>query len=171
MSKIQHSVIKVTIYWTLAVLFVGMISGIVADSSASDGEQKLFSHTAVSIAVALVGIILINLAMLLFYRRMDVGTRIFSVGITIAATIILFPLFIGVVDSQYEEDTEYREVGTDKIEIKTEYYNSNDTSEIIRSKRFWKNGKKDSIWTTYDRTGSIIEQLIFKEGQLIKSVK
>jgi len=170
MSK-KYSPIKITIYWIAAVLIVGLISGVIANSNASGGEQKLFTYVAYSIAITLIGVVLINLGTLFFYRGLSIRTRLFSAGFIIVSLIFLYPLFKGVVDSQYDVVEKTRYIGSDKIDIKIEYYMSNDTSKIIRGESFWKNGKKDSTWTIYDRSGNIVEQVKYRDDQLIESIK
>jgi len=159
----KYSPVKITIYWTLAVLVVGLVSGVVANSNASGGEQKLFTYVAYSIAIALIGVVLINSVTLFFYRAQSIRTRLLSVGFIIVSFIFLYPLFKGVVDSQYDVVEKTRYIGSDKIDIKIEYYISNDTSKIIRSESFWKNGKKDSVWTIYSRNGNILKQEKYKD--------
>ena len=167
----KYSPIKITIYWTVAMLIVGLISGVIANSNASGGEQKLFTYVAYSIAIALIGVFLINLGTLFFYPELSIRIRLFSAGFIIVSLIFSYPLFKGVLDSQYDIIEKTRFIGSDKIDIKIEYYMSNNSSKIIRSESFWKNGKKDSAWTIYDRSGNIVEQVIYKDDQLIESIK
>ena len=167
----KYGPIKITIFWIAAVLTVGLISGVIANSNASGGEQKLFTYIAYSIAIALIGVILINISILFFYPAQSIKTRLLSLGFIVVSLIFLYPLFKGVVGSQYDVVEKTRYVGSDKIDIKTEYYISNDKSRNIRSGSFWRNGKKDSVWTIYDRNGNIIKQEKYKDDQLIETIK
>lgn len=167
----KYSPIQITIYWIVVVIVVGLISGIIANSNASGGEQKLFTYIAYSIAIALIGVVLINIGTLFFYVTQSIKTRLLSLGFIVVSLILLFPLFKGVVGSQYNVIEKTRYIGSDKIDIKIEYYTSNDTSRIIRSESFWKNGKKDSVWTTYEKNGNIIKQEKYNNNQLIETIK
>lgn len=163
--------IQVTIYWVIIVVVIGFLSGIIANSNASGGEQKLFTYIAYSIAIALVGVILINLGTLIFYPAQDTKTRLLSLCFIIVSLIFLYPLLKRVVASQYDIVEKTRYNGSDKIDIKIEYYTSADTSRVVRSESFWKNGKKDSVWTIYEKDGSILKKLRYKNDVLVENLK
>lgn len=46
-----------------------------------------------------------------------------------------------------------------KLIIRQEYYPN---TKNLRSKGFFINGKRDSIWKTYDKHGKIIEETVYK---------
>jgi hypothetical protein len=167
----KYSPVQITIYWIVVIIILGLISGVIANSNASGGEQKLFTYVAYSIAIALIGAVLINIGTLFFFTTQSKKNRLFSLGFIVVSLILLLPLFKGVVSSQYNVIEKTRYIGSDKIDIKIEYYSSNDTSRIIRSESFWKNGKKDSVWTTYERNGNIIKQKKYNNNQLIETIK
>lgn len=167
----KYSPIQITVYWVIIVIVIGFISGIIANSNASGGEQKLFTYIAYSIAIALVGVILINLGALFFFTAQNKASRLLSVCFIIVSLIILYPLFKGVVTSQYDIVEKTRYNGSDKIDIKIEYYPSSDTSRVVRSESFWKNGKKDSVWTIYEKDGSIFKKRRYKNDVLVKNLK
>lgn len=168
----KYSPVQITIYWIVVIIVLGLISGIVANSNASGGEQKLFTYVAYSIAIALIGVVLINIGTLFFFTAQSKRNRLFSLGFIVVSLILLLPLFKGVVSrSQYNVIEKTRYIGSDKIDIKIEYYSSNNTSRIIRSESFWKNGKKDSVWTTYGENGNIIKQEKYNNNQLIETIK
>jgi len=167
----KYSPIQITAYWTVAVLAVGVISGLIADSNASGGEQKLFVYVAYSIATVLIGVVVINIKTLFFYQAQSRITRLRSLMYIVLSLILLYPFLKAVVGSQYDVVEKTRYTGSDKIDIKLEYYTNIDTSGIIRSESFWKNGKKDSVWTVYDKNGKIIKQEKYSGDQLVENIK
>ena len=72
--------------------------------------------------------------------------------------------------SHYDVIEKTRYIGSDKIDIKIEYYKNIDTSRVIRSESFWKNGKKDSSWILYDKNGKIVKQEKYSDDQLIETI-
>ncbi len=40
----------------------------------------------------------------------------------------------------------------------------------LRAKQFLKNGKKDSVWTTFGLGGQIIEQNVYRNDTLVKKI-
>lgn len=164
----KYTSAKVTIYWIVCAISIGLISGIIANDNTSGGEQKLFIYIAHSVAITLIGVILINISTLIFLPAQSIKNRLFSVCFIVISLILLYPFLKGVVGTQYDTVEKTRYIGPDEINIKLEYYPSNDTSRIIRSESFWKNGKKDSVWTIYERNGNIIKQKKYKNDQLVE---
>jgi hypothetical protein len=158
----KYTAFEITTYWTIAVIALGLISGVSADNNASGGEQKLFTYVAYSILIALIGGVIVNIGMIFFSPIRGIKPRLFSLSFIVIVLIFLYPFFEGVVGDQYDEITQTRYSGSEKIETKMEYYATPDSPRIIRSMSFWKNGKKDSVWSTYDRSGKIIKQEKYK---------
>lgn len=52
--------------------------------------------------------------------------------------------------------------------MRQEYYPN---TKILRSKGFFINGKRDSIWKAYDKHGKIIEETVYKNGIAVGSRK
>ena len=167
----KYSPTQITIYWTIVVIVIGLISGLIANATASGGEQKLFTYIAFSVAIALIGVVIINASTLVFLPSQGSKNRLFSVCIIVISLVLLYPLFKGVVGSQYDIIEGTRYIGPDEIEIKKEYYPGIDESRIMRSESYWKNGKKDSVWTTYERNGNVIKQKRYQDNQLIETIK
>jgi len=119
----------------------------------------------------LIGVVVINIKTLFFYQAQSRITRLRSLMYIVLSLILLYPFLKAVVGSQYGVVEKTRYTGSEKIDIKLEYYTNSDTSGIIRSESFWKNGKKDSTWTVYDKNGKIIKQEKYSSDQLIETIK
>jgi hypothetical protein len=167
----KYSFIQLTIYWITGVISIGLLSGIIANVNASGGEQKLFTYMAYSIVIALMGVALINISTLIFLPVKGMKSRLLSLSLIGVSLVLIYPFFKGVISSQYDIVEKTRYIGSDEIDIKVEYYPSNNISRAIRSESFWKNGKKDSVWTVYERNGKIIKQKKYKNNQLIETIK
>lgn len=167
--KKKISVLWIIICWFIVSFLLGLIKGSLADNKASGGEQKLFTYVAISIIVGLIGVALISILYLLFGNSRK--NRSICICFLIIALVILMPIIYGTLFNRYDtlEKTRYR--GSNRIDIKVEYYTynaSSDTIRHIRSEKFWNNGMKDSIWTIYERDGRIISQRIYKNDKLIR---
>ena len=166
----KYNAIQITIYWTATMLSIGVIGGMIANHNASGGEQKLFTYVAYSLMIALIGVVLINIGMLFLSKAQSMNTRLFSLSFIVLALFVLYPLIRGVMGDKYDVVEKTRYIGPEKIDIKIEYYSTPDTSRIIRSRSFWKNGKRDSVWIIYDRSGNIVKQQKYKEDILIETI-
>ena len=166
----KFSPILITLFWAIGVLITGLISGIIADSSAPGGEQKLFTYIAYSIIVTLVGVFLINVAALFWYRVMDKRVRIVSLCLIIISLIFLYPIVKGFFLSRYDTLTQTVYAGNDEIYIQKECYPTKDTTRLIRSESFWKNGKKDSVWAIYEKDGSVIKQVRYHNDAIVETI-
>lgn len=163
--------ILITLCWAISVPIIGLISGIIADNNASAGEQKLFTYIAYSIIISLLGVFVINVVTLFWYQATDKSIRIVNLCLIIGSITFLYPIFNGLFLSQYETSTKTEYIGNDKIDIQKEYYPSKDTTTHIRSESFWKNGKKDSIWTIYGKDGSVIKKVRYNDGVVVETIK
>jgi hypothetical protein len=165
--KIQP--ILFSLYWFLGAIASSIVFGLIADSGASGGEQKLFTYVAYSIAFGLLGIGVINVAFLVLNKSKDFRKKWISICLAAFSVVCLYPLSKGIIFSSYDEaeDTLYQ--GADRIDIKFEYYPSIDTVRLLRSQSIWRNGMRDSIWITYARDGAILKKQHFKNGKLIRT--
>ena len=167
----KYSFIIITIYWVVIVVVIGIIGGILASRNASGGEQKLFVYFSYSLIIALIGAILINLFALFYYSKKERVSRLISVCFIIGSLLFLYPFLKGEKNSQFDVIEKTRFKDSDKIDIKIEFYPSSDSSRIVRSESYWKNGKKDSIWTVYDRDGSILRKRRYNNNELVEDIK
>jgi len=118
----------------------------------------------------LIGIVVINTGTLFFYPAQSRIIRLYSLMYIVLSLILLYPFFKVMTGSHYDVIEKTRYIGSDKIDIKIEYYKNIDTSRVIRSESFWKNGKKDSSWILYDKNGKIVKQEKYSDDQLIETI-
>lgn len=173
MLRIKKSAAWITIYWFIISLSFGIILGLIAESNASGGEQKLFTYIADSLLIGFIGMALINTYSLLFGNNLN-KDRGSSIALLVIALIILIPIIFGTFFNKYiiEEQTRYN--GSNEIDIKKEYYPQNkinDTVRHIRSEKFWENGKRDSTWSVYAKDGSLMSRRKYSNGKLIETTK
>ena len=50
-----------------------------------------------------------------------------------------------------------------------EYYSFDPVT--IRSESYWRNGKKDGIWTVYEKDGNVLQQVYYKKDSIIEIIK
>ncbi|RXK80485.1 toxin-antitoxin system YwqK family antitoxin [Filimonas effusa] len=162
----KYNPVTYSFRWFIGMLAIGLFGGLIANIDSSAGEQKLFTYFAYSIVAALVGVALINVGAIIYLQRKGVKSSLASWGILIASLFLLFPLFTGMLFHRgYDEVVENMIEGGDTLRIRLEYYSRSDTALLLRSRSFWKNGKKDSIWITYEKDGSILKRQHFKNGE------
>jgi len=166
------SIIWITICWFIAAFLLGVILGLIAENNASSGEQKLFTYIGISIITGSVGVVLINILFLLLGNNRN--ERRVSIFFLVIALIILMSIMLGTIFDKYDIVEQTRYSGSNEIDIKKEYYVQNESKDNIRhirSEKFWKNGKKDSLWTVYAKDGIIISQRKYNNGELVKTIQ
>jgi hypothetical protein len=152
-----------TIMW-IAFCFIGIP---ILTINSSGGEQKPLIYLSESIYVVLYGYLFISIFTSICFFSW------FKKYWYVNALVFLVTSFILFSEHLFKE--EYREsyykkkyVGNDEIEVSIEKYTADDR---VRSERFWRNNKRDSIWTIYDKKGIIIEQKLFRNDSLIRVIK
>jgi hypothetical protein len=133
----------------------------------SGGEQKPLIYFANSIYILLYGFASISILTSFLFLKW------FKKYWYLNLLVFLITGFILVSEQLFRD--EYKEsiykkeyINNDEIIISIEKYTSN---HKIRSERYWRNNKKDSIWTVYDKKGSIIEQKLYHNDSLLKVMK
>lgn len=167
MNKVNPLILS--FYWCAIVLTIGALVGIISNQNASGGEQMLLTSLSYSIIISLIGVLFINIMSIFFYRNTFRSTIIYSKILAIITLIILIVLFNAFFGEHFNFSETVIIQGSDRILIKTEYYDEIDEKARVRSLSYWKNGRKDSIWTTYAKDGSIISIVVYKNGS--ESVK
>jgi antitoxin component YwqK of YwqJK toxin-antitoxin module len=71
------------------------------------------------------------------------------------------------IQYSFKEKTE--SVNNNEIRTVREYYSL--TPEKIRSESYWKDGRKDSIWTVYAEDGIIIGQKKYRDGAVLETIR
>ena len=94
-----------------------------------------------------------------FLKNWYINTFIFFIAGCFAATRLSEPEIVTSYHSHHK-------IKNDEIETMEERYNHSDQ---ISSKKYWKNGKKDSVWVFYDKNGDITLKQIYRNDTLITS--
>ncbi len=155
-QKIRNNPGKLFGVWLLTMLVLTSIFAILSEIGASGGEQRFFSTLSFMLLLTVVGIAVIAVLIPFIYKQWFKSN---IQALILLIVIIVIPA-LGFVWMRYFEDPysyieSTRYVGGDIIEIKKEFY---DDANQLRSVSYIINGRKDSIWTTYDRQGKVIEQ-------------
>ena len=158
--------LKILLGWTVLILILTPILMYISSLSSSGGELKPVSTLFSMLYITLFGATLICLLTPFFFKNWLTGNKWFIV------LTILFLMSSSILFWQsnfatpYSFEEKYHEINGDKWEIRTEYYDYK--NNVVRSKSFWKNGKKDSIWKVYAKDGSLLTEHFFKKDSLVK---
>ena len=132
---------------------------------ATGGEQKPITTFATMATLLVLGSAIISILIPFFFWKWFKKNWWFSVFIVL--TIVPASAFIW--ENLFENPYGFVETNDDNngvsLSTKTEYYNME--KEQIRSVSFWKNNKKDSIWTIYTKDGKILEQTIYRDDTIL----
>lgn len=117
------------------------------------------------ISVTLIGVALISLATPFVFKTWIKMNKWFFALIAlllIPTTIVVWEYFFETPYSYIEENTE---INGNQIVIKTEYYHNE--NKLVRSHSYWKNDKRDSLWTVLSQDGKIISEKLYRNDSLI----
>lgn len=139
---------------------------IVSEMGTSSGEQKAFTTLATMIIVTIISAAVISILILFLYREWFKKNLIVAIILILVTAIpsISF-LWLRYFQNPYSFIEMTRQINGNTIEIKEEYYDLEEKQ--LRSVSFYKNRLKDSVWTTYDKGGKIIEQKTYKGNKLV----
>jgi hypothetical protein len=124
----------------------------------------------VIIIIAIIGATIISFATPFYNKSWFQSNKWFGLVIgfwilvIIRLAIFLWPIFIDFLPNH--SFTRYQNINGNRIKIVTEFYNEDNAPKI---KKIWKNGKKDSTWTTFAKDGTIIKEELYRNDTLISN--
>ena len=139
---------------------------VVSEIGASGGEQKAFTTLATMIIVTIIGAAAISILTLFLFSEWFKKNLLVTIIVILATTIpsISF-LWLRYFQDPFSFIERTELINGNTIDIKEEYYDLEE--KRLRSVSYYKNGLKDSVWTTYDKSGEIIEQKSYKADKLV----
>jgi hypothetical protein len=158
--------LKIIGWWILLIAMVDIVAIPCFALNAVGNGQKPLTFLVSSVKIAIDGVFLLSvLSSILFFKQF----RRFWV----ANTVVILILGVFVFRNRMNQDRmEYvfkekiDSIGGYLVMSRTEYYNLERSQ--VRSRCYWKNGQKDSVWTVYSQTGVIIKQDQYKSGSLVQ---
>ena len=165
-SKPRLNPILILGIWILATFILTPIVMFVSGIDHSGGEQTPITTLAVMIKVMFYGTAAISVLTPFIFRKWFKNHLWFSFVI-IGTLIIVARLLIDNLADPYTFSESTEIINGNTIVTRTKYYDGN-KFEKVRSVSYWKNNKKDSIWTTYSENGEMIDQETYQNGTLIK---
>ncbi len=158
--------IKLIIGWAFLMIVITPILMYTSNIGASGGEQKPLITLVTMLILTLIGATIISIVTSFIFKTWIKSNKWFIVWTVLFSILTTKFIYQYYFETPYSYVEKNREIEGNKLEIKTEYYD--DENKVIRSVRFWKNGKRDSVWTVLSKEGKIISEKIYKEDQLIK---
>ncbi len=151
--------------WLILMVVLTPLFMFISNVGASGGEQKPFTTLATMILVTILGTAIISVLTPFFFREWFRKNLWFTIFIII--TIIPISIFIWqfYFENQYNSEETTIKIDGSEIDSKIEYYDND--NKKVRSISFWKNGKRDSIWTTYSLDGKVIKMKKYNDGKLL----
>ena len=156
---------KLILYWLFLLLIAGIVIIPILFATTVGGEQKPLTFLVYLLLTAIYGTLILSIITPFFYfnwfkKYWYINLLAFIIS---GYYIVKYQRGKAKIEYGFKEETEY--IGNDKIKIVKEYYSF--SPEKIRSESFWKNEKKDSIWTIYAKDGSIISREKYKNDILV----
>jgi hypothetical protein len=165
-KRLKSNPITILGVWTVTMIVLTPILMVLFENGASGGEQKAFTTLATMIVVTIIGAAAISILTPFLFREWFKKNLIVAIIVILATAIpsISF-LWLRYFQNPYSFIEKTRQINGNTIDIKEEYYDLEEKQ--LRSVSFYKNGNKDSVWTTYDKSGKIIEQKTYKGDILV----
>ncbi len=154
---------KLLIIWSVASIVISVLT-IYNSGTSAGGEQITLTTIANFPFLFITGATIITIFSLFFYREWLRTHKWFYVLFVFILIPVMF--MINENTSNHYSFIENNDiVNGDNITRRTQYYNLD--SKKVRSVQFFKNKKKDSVWTTYSNGGAIIKIQVFRNDTLI----
>jgi glucan phosphoethanolaminetransferase (alkaline phosphatase superfamily) len=158
---------RLYIIWIIFSIIFYFIAIPALSRGASGGEQLPFVYSSYLIITSIYVFFLISLLMIiLFIRKKRKELLAPHLIIFVSTSFIIAYYFLSQTDYSSIEQNSIK--GNDEFKEIKEYY---DINHKLKSERFWRNMKKDSIWTAYDKKGNILEKKLYKNDRLLKVLK
>jgi glucan phosphoethanolaminetransferase (alkaline phosphatase superfamily) len=157
---------KLILYWLAALVIAGLIIIPILFATTTAGEQKPLTFLVYLWLMALWGTVILAVITPFFYFTWFKKYWLINLLLFLFAAYYVSKghLHNAGIEYSFKEKTEM----IDNREIRTvkQYYSFD--PERIRSVSYWKDGKKDSVWTVYSESGTIISETQYEGGRLIK---
>ncbi len=162
--------LNIIVFWIMGCVLLTIVAMILLGISTSGGEQMPFVFLSKMIPITIYGVLVLSILSIPIYFRWVQKRWFINLFFIVLCSLYVYkerkakskvPNYSFSIIKQTVNNKEY--------EKRIEYY-GNDFGRI-RSISFTQNNKKDSIWTVYSETGSIIEQVKYNSDTLIEKIK
>jgi len=158
--------LKIIAGWIFLVMIIDLIAIPYLFFNSAGGEQKPLILLMSSVKIAVTGVFLLSILTSLIYFKWIKKYWIVNGFFFLLSGIYIYQDQLGENNIQYSFEEKVDSIDGNEIKSRIEYYNLE--KKEIRSKSYWKNGKKDSVWTIYSEDGNIIKQELYKSGNIAK---
>lgn len=169
MAKINlRNPISIYILWLIILVLYAIIGIPILSIGYSGGEQRPLTLIFGLPHVALCGFLTISILTIFYNFQWFKRYWYFNVLIFLFSSAIITLDTIKRNEVIYDFGEEKFIVNGKELIQQTEYFiNTNK----IRSRKFYLQNKRDSIWSVYDINGNLISKEIYKNGRLLKKQK
>ncbi len=148
--------------WLIICFTTLLIVPPILDTLYSGGEAKGLTFTSYLIQYFLYSLIIISIFFISCYKHWNVKYLLINTCIlTFSSYEIASQFYHKKAQLEgYDTSSDTAVLGKDTLVTQKEYYMSTSLTKI-RSIKYWRNHKPDSIWTTYDAKGNVVNRVIF----------
>jgi hypothetical protein len=161
--------IRIIAIWIALIIIINIIALPLLFHKSVGGEQRPETFLMVSVKVLAYGILILSIVTIPIYLKWVRKYWYINLIFIIITSIYVLKDASNLEKFRYSVVEKTDSVENSEIRIKLEYYNLD--SGLVRSQSFWKNGKKDSIWTIYSKAGTVQSQTRYKNDSLVKIIK
>lgn len=152
--------------WILLVIIFDLIAIPYLFFNSVGGEQKPLIYLMSSIKIALNGVFLLSILTGILYFSWFKKFWFVNCFFLFVSGIYIFDDLRSNNKVGYSFNETSDSIGGYEIKTRIEYYDIERNE--VRSRSYWKNGERDSIWTIYSKAGGVLEQERYKNGVLTK---
>ena len=161
--------LKIMINWLLFLCVVGVIVTPILFATTVGGEQKPLTFLAYLMLTAIYSTFFLSIVTAIIY--FDWFKKYWFINLI----FFLVSGYYVIRDLKLQQNTEYSfkentyNIGSSEIRVVREYYSIE--PEKLRSEKYWKNNKRDSIWVVYAENGSILKKELYSDDKLLKVIR
>ena len=161
--------IKIIAGWVLLMIIINIIVVPILFYKTVGGEQRPLIFLMTSIDIMAYGIFILSILTIVLYFSWVKKFWFVNLFFILASAIYVFK------EQKYNNEIKYSfneridSIGNSEIKTRLEYYSLKPSR--LRSQRYWKDGKKDSLWTIYSEKGNVLNQERYKNDVLIEVLK
>jgi hypothetical protein len=158
--------IKILGLWAIIVIVVDIVEIPFLYHHTVGGEQRPLTFFMRSMDVAIWGIFFLSITTAIpLIWKMNTTWYLNLIFFVASGAYLVGDVVKGLKNEySYVERTEM--INGSEIKTKKEYYSLG--NKTLRSVSYWKNGKKDSIWTIFAEDGRVINLKRYKDGTLLQ---
>ena len=158
--------LKVMGWWISLIVMIDLVAIPCFYLHAVQTARSPLTFMVSSIRIAIDGLFVLGILAAIVYFKQFKRFWTANCFLLLVLGIFAFRDLANAASIKYVIKERIDSIGGYLIKTRTEYYSVEGNK--VRSRCYWKNDQKDSVWTVYSETGRVLEQQLYSNGVLIR---